>query len=126
MKNCYFNLDGFKIEDGSTFLKTNLIVIPHSVYNQWKEYLSYFPNPCWLRLAGVFCFQSFYVHQYPFTTKTVKPLSFIRARRRTPFSHGGFPFPWLRSSRLKMLALASLSGLMISLGSLLLLLHLGF
>jgi hypothetical protein len=43
-KNIYFNLDGFKIDDGSTFLKTNLIVIPHSVYNQWKEYLSYFPN----------------------------------------------------------------------------------
>ena len=43
-KNSYFTLEGFKIDEGSTFLKTNLIVIPHSVYNQWTEYLSYFPN----------------------------------------------------------------------------------
>jgi len=41
-----------------------------------------------------------------------------------PIKLGGISFPWLRSSRLKILALASLSGLFVSFGFLLLLLQL--
>ena len=42
-KNEYFYLTGLKLNKNNVF-KTNLIVVPHSVYNQWIEYLSYFPN----------------------------------------------------------------------------------
>ena len=42
-KNVYFYLTGLKLNENNVF-KTNLIVVPHSVYNQWIEYLSYFPN----------------------------------------------------------------------------------
>lgn len=39
-----FDFIGYKINKKSIFLRTNLIVIPHSIYHQWEEYISYFPN----------------------------------------------------------------------------------
>ena len=39
-----FDFIGYKINEKSIFLRTNLIVIPHSIYHQWEEYISYFPN----------------------------------------------------------------------------------
>lgn len=39
-----FDFIGYEINKKSIFLKTNLIVIPHSIYHQWEEYINFFPN----------------------------------------------------------------------------------
>ena len=39
-----FDFIGYEIGEKSIFLKTNLIVIPHSIYHQWEEYIRLFPN----------------------------------------------------------------------------------
>ena len=40
MKHESHYFTGFKIEETSVVLKTNLIVVPHGIYNQWVNYIS--------------------------------------------------------------------------------------
>jgi len=39
-----YNFIGYKIHKDSNFFRTNLIVVPHTVYHQWIGYIENFPN----------------------------------------------------------------------------------
>jgi len=39
-----YEFTGYDISKNSTFLRTNLIVVPHSIFYQWVEYIKLFPS----------------------------------------------------------------------------------
>lgn len=42
--NYYNGIDGLKFSKDCIYLKTNILVVPHSIYHQWLGYLKHFPT----------------------------------------------------------------------------------
>ena len=40
----YSGLEGLRFSNDCTYLKTNILVVPHSIYHQWIGYLKHFPT----------------------------------------------------------------------------------